>query len=64
MKGRRGVGCEELGVLPRRGRAGEGELEIALTTHSLAHTDVSPRNSAHNQRCSQTWAGWSLQGRR
>lgn len=37
MKGRRGVGCEELGVLPRRGRAGEGELEIALTTLPGAH---------------------------
>lgn len=32
-------------MLPRRGQAGEGELEIGLTTHSLEHSDVGVHTS-------------------
>ena len=81
MKGGRGVGFaerseevyRELGVLPRRGRAGRGwgggywkqpsHTHTHTHTHTQAHTAVGPCATMY-KTSSQTWAGWSLQGKR
>lgn len=60
-KGGRGVGCaerseevyRELGVLPRRGRVGAGELETALT--HTGYTAVGLRNCVQNQLPDLGW---------
>ena len=59
---RKRIGCFwELGELPRRGQAGEGELEIALTyTLTGAHKCGCAREYAQlrpQPAHSQTWAG-------